>query len=209
MAIKALLFDVDGVLLDSSATHRRIWDAWSDMRGLDRNLVWSLTHGRRPEDTVRDVAPDLDPTVERKVLNQLMAMEGDAFPAASGAVSLLSKLERHPWALVTSGSQAPVHRRFRLAALPLPSVQIYGENVKRSKPHPEGYLKAAELLLTDPNDCIVIEDAPHGVAAGKAAGCTVIAVATTHTPRELAKADDCFPSLKEATPYLLKLINNR
>ncbi|MFB9250139.1 HAD family hydrolase [Sphaerisporangium melleum] len=207
MAIKALLFDVDGVLLDSSATHRRIWDAWSDMRGLDRDLVWSLTHGRRPEDTVRDVAPGLDPTAERKVLNQLMAEEGDAFPAAPGAVSLLGKLDQRLWALVTSGSRIPVHRRFRLASLPLPPVQIYGEDVEQSKPHPEGYLKAAELLVVDPADCIVIEDTPHGITAGKAAGCTVIAVATTHAPGELTKADHCFPSLAEATSYLLAMIS--
>ncbi|MFI7536299.1 HAD-IA family hydrolase [Streptosporangium sp. NPDC049376] len=205
MAIKALLFDVDGVLLDSTATHRRIWDAWSRMRGLDGDLVWSLTHGRRPEDTVRDVAPDLDPAAERGVLNRLMVEEGDAFPAAPGAAALLGELDRRPWALVTSGSRTPVHRRFRLASLPLPPVQIYGEDVERSKPHPEGYLKAAELLLIDPVDCVVIEDAPHGVAAGKAAGCTVIAVATTHAPGELAKADECFPSLEEAAPYLLSL----
>ncbi|MER5645385.1 HAD-IA family hydrolase [Streptosporangium sp. NPDC002524] len=208
MAIKALLFDVDGVLLDSSATHRRIWDAWSDMRGLDRDLVWSLTHARRPEDTIRDVAPGLDPATERKVLNQLMIKEGDAFPAAPGTVSLLDKLDQRPWALVTSGSRAPVHRRFQLASLPLPPVQIYGEDVQRSKPHPEGYLKAAELLLVDPSDCIVIEDAPHGITAGKAAGCTVVAVATTHPSHNLIKADACFPSLEEATPYLMTAISN-
>ncbi|WP_406312893.1 HAD-IA family hydrolase [Streptosporangium sp. NBC_01639] len=208
MAIKAFLFDVDGVLLDSGATHRRIWDAWSDMRGLDRDRVWSLTHGRRPEDTILDVAPTFDPVAERQVLNDLMVREGDAFPAAQGAASLLGKLDQHLWALVTSGSQSPVHRRFRLASLPLPTVQIYGEDVKRSKPHPEGYLKAAGLLSVDPADCAVIEDAPHGITAGKAAGCTVIAVATTHTRDDLSKADACFSSLEEATPHLLTMIRN-
>ncbi|MFD0883681.1 HAD-IA family hydrolase [Streptosporangium algeriense] len=207
MAINALLFDVDGVLLDSSATHRRIWDNWSDMRGLDRDLVWSLTHARRPEDTIRDIAPDLDPIAERKVLNELMTKEGDAFPAAPGAVNLLRKLDHRFWALVTSGSRAPVHRRFQLAAIPLPRVQIFGEDVEHSKPHPEGYLKAAELLLADPADCIVIEDAPHGITAGKAAGCTVVAVATTHPSGDLIKADACFPSLEEATPYLLTAVS--
>ncbi|MEU4833723.1 HAD-IA family hydrolase [Streptosporangium sp. NPDC023615] len=209
MAIKALLFDVDGVLLDSGATHRRIWNAWSDMRGLDRDRVWSLTHGRRPEDTVRDVAPALDPTAERKVLNDLMAKEGDAFPAAEGAVTLLGRLARRPWALVTSGSRSPVHRRFRSASLPLPSVQIYGEDVEYSKPHPEGYIKAAELLAVDPADCIVIEDAPHGITAGKAAGCTVVGVTTTHISDDLDKADICFSSLDGAAPYLLTMIGDR
>ncbi|MGI5487840.1 HAD-IA family hydrolase [Microtetraspora malaysiensis] len=209
MAIRALLFDVDGVLLNSSATHRRIWDAWSDLRGLDKDLVWNLTHGRRPEDTVRDAAPDLDPTVERKVLNALMAQEGDSFPAAHGATTLLGRLGRHPWALVTSGSRGPVHRRFKLAALPLPTVQIYGDDVKQSKPHPEGYLMAAQLLAVDPTDCIVVEDAPHGVTAGNTAGCTVVAVATTHTSDELSAADACFSSLEEATPHLLTMIRFR
>ncbi|MET9340744.1 HAD-IA family hydrolase [Nonomuraea sp. NPDC003804] len=207
MMIAGLLFDVDGVLLDSAATHRRIWNTWSAMRGLDQEWVWSLTHGRRPEDTVRDVAPELDPAAERLILNELMEREGNAFPAAPGAADLLVGLSQNQWAIVTSGSRAPVHQRFKLAGLALPQIQIYGEDVDRCKPHPEGYLKAAELLGVEPARCVVVEDAPHGVRAGKAAGCTVIAIATTHTLEELSEADLSFQDLRAATPSILAMIS--
>ncbi|MFF5211127.1 HAD-IA family hydrolase [Streptosporangium sp. NPDC000396] len=208
MMIAGLLFDVDGVLLDSYAAYRRIWNAWSAMRGLNQEWVWSLTHGRRPEDTVRDVAPELDPSTERLILNKLMEQEGNAaFPPVPGAADLLSSLDQNQWAIVTSGSRAPVHERFKLGGLTLPQVQIYGEDVEHSKPHPEGYLKAAERLGYEPSRCVVIEDAPNGVRAGKAAGCTVIAIAATHTVEELSEADLSFPDLQAATPSILGMIS--
>jgi sugar-phosphatase len=138
-----------------------------------------------------------------------MSREGDAFPATPGAAALLNRIGGRPWALVTSGSRGPVHKRFKLASLPLPAVQVYGEDVKKSKPAPEGYLKAADLLGIDPSHCIVIEDAPHGITAGKKAGCHVVGVATNHAPAHLARADACFSSLAEATPYLLAAIGAR
>ncbi|SDI28743.1 sugar-phosphatase [Sinosporangium album] len=154
---------------------------------------------------MRDAAPALDATAERKVLNALMEDEGDAFPAAGGAAELLGALREHPWALVTSGSCGPVRRRFELADLPLPLVQIYGEDVEQCKPHPDGYLKAARLLGMPPSNCVVVEDAPHGVTAGKRAGCTVVALATTHSADDLREADHCFPSLEQAAPHLLAM----
>ncbi|MHC5263984.1 HAD family hydrolase [Streptomyces sp. UC4497] len=139
MTFAAVLFDVDGVLLDSAAAHQRIWNAWADLRGLDAGVVWQQTFGRRPEDTVRDVAPHLDLATEREVLNALMRREGNAFPPMEGASPLLQALQPAAWAIVTSGSRLPVHERFERAGLPLPDVQVYGEDVLNAKPHPDAY----------------------------------------------------------------------
>jgi len=206
MKLAAVLFDVDGVLLDSTATHHRIWTAWARLRRLDADVVWQQTFGRRPEDTVREVAPHLEPVAERHVLNELMRLEGDAFPPIKGADDLLDTLHPESWAIVTSGSRQPVHQRFGRAGLPLPRVQVYGEDVLNAKPHPEAFLLAAARLGTEPSRCLVVEDAPAGVAAGKAAGCTVIGITTTHEATQLLHADACVSSLTELKPYLSSLL---
>ncbi|WP_305778262.1 HAD-IA family hydrolase [Kitasatospora sp. MMS16-BH015] len=195
MGIPAVLFDVDGVLLDSTAGYRRVWDAWSALRGLDRELVWSLTFGRRPEDTVRDVAPGLDPVRERAVLDGLLSELGADCPPIAGAGELLRALPADGWALATSGSREVVHRRFAAAGLPLPAVQVYAADVTAGKPAPDCYLLAARRLGRAPADCVVVEDAPAGVAAGRAAGCTVYGLTTTHSTAELLGADRCLPDL--------------
>ncbi|MGW4806506.1 HAD-IA family hydrolase [Kitasatospora sp. NPDC004272] len=203
----AVLFDVDGVLLDSLPAYRRIWTAWAALRALDAEHVWRHTFGRRPEDTVREVAPALDPAAERRVLTGLMHREGDAaFPAADGAAELLTALRPGGWALVTSGVRDPVRRRFALAGLPLPAVQVYGDDVREAKPHPEPYLLAARRLGVDPRRCLVVEDAPAGVAAGAAAGCTVIGLTLSHPPAALPGAALCAPSLRAAGAELARLL---
>ncbi|MFJ8044302.1 HAD-IA family hydrolase [Kitasatospora sp. NPDC096147] len=194
---RAVLFDVDGVLLDSTEAHRRVWDAWSGLRGLDPARVWALTFGRRPEDTVRDAAGHLDPAAERLVLDRLLAEEGHAVPAVAGAAPLLAALSAGSWAVVTSGDAVAVRPRFAAAGLPLPTVQVYGSDVERAKPDPEGYLLAAARLGLAPGDCVVVEDAPAGVAAGKAAGCRVIGLTSTHRAEELGQADVLCGSLAE------------
>ncbi|MGP3776985.1 HAD family hydrolase [Streptomyces sp. SDT5-1] len=206
MTFAAALFDVDGVLLDSASAHRRIWNAWADLRDLDAEFVWQQTFGRRPQDTVRDVAPQLDPAAEREVLNDLMRREGHAFVPMEGAGSLLRALRPGTWAIVTSGSRPPVHERFRRGRLPLPDVQIYGDDVPHAKPHPHPYQLAARRLGVAADHCVVIEDAPAGIAAGKAAGCTVIALTTTHTAAQLPGADAYVTSLTELTHHLTPLL---
>ncbi|MFJ5228772.1 HAD family hydrolase [Kitasatospora sp. NPDC088391] len=201
----AVLFDVDGVLIDSLAAYRRIWDAWSARHALDPERVWRRTFGRRPEDTVRDVAPALDPAAERRTLNALMRDQGDAFPPMPGARALLTALRPGSWALVTSGSRGPVHRRFALGGLPLPAVQVYGEDVAEAKPHPAPYLLAARRLGVAPERCLVVEDAPAGVTAGAAAGCTVIGLTGAHPAHGLPGAAHFVASLAELAPYVSKL----
>jgi sugar-phosphatase len=201
--VKAVLFDVDGVLLNSWAAHRRIWRTWTDRRSLDFEVVWAATHGRRIVETLADVAPELDPVVEEQLLREIMLAEGEgAFPAHEGARDLLACLPAGRWGIVTSAKGDNVRERFRAAGLPAPEVLIDNGAVSIGKPSPEGYLAGAAALGAAPQDCLVVEDAPAGITAGISAGMRVLAVATTHTVEQLADAHSWTPSLEEAAPEI-------
>lgn len=201
--MKAVLFDVDGVLLNSWAAHRRIWRAWTDRHSLDFEVVWAATHGRRIVETLADVAPELDPGVEEALLREIMLAEGDgAFPAHDGARDLLAGLPADRWGIVTSAKGDNVRDRFRVAGLPAPEVLIDNGAVSIGKPSPEGYLAGAAALGADPQDCLVVEDAPAGITAGVAAGMRVLAVATTHSVEEIADAHSWASSLEAAAPEI-------
>lgn len=202
MPVSAVLFDVDGVLLDSAAAHRRVWTSWSQRHGLDPEVVWRLTFGRRPEDTVRDAAPHLDPAVERRLLDELLAQEPDGFPPVEGAADLLRSLPDDRWAIVTSGDADSVRERFARALLPLPAVQVYGNDVAQAKPAPDCFALAARRLGVPPSACLVVEDAPAGVQAARAAGCTVVGLTTTHTAAELHEAHTCAATLADVRRLL-------
>lgn len=194
---------MDGVLLDSTAVHRRVWDAWSLSHGLDPETVWPLTFGRRPENTVADAAPHLDPVAERRVLDALLAREHHAIRPLPGAASLLGSLSRTPWAIVTSNTRPFVEPHFTTTGLPLPTVRVYGNDVVNPKPSPDAYTLAATRLAVPPTSCLVIEDAPAGVTAGLAAGCTVIGLTTTHSATELAHAHLRMAALTDVHDYLV------
>ncbi|MFF0117448.1 HAD family hydrolase [Streptomyces prasinus] len=202
MTISAVLFDVDGVLLDSAAAHRRVWTSWSRARGLDPEKVWTLTFGRRPEDTVRDAAPHLDPVIERKALDELLVQEKNSFPPIDGAADLLEALSDSPWAIVTSGDRDSVTERFAVAGLPLPAVQVYGSDVENAKPAPDCFSLAAARLGIPPAACLVVEDAPAGISAAVAAGCHVVGLTTTHSEASLRQAHMCAASLAEVRGVL-------
>ncbi len=177
---RAVLLDVDGVLLDSTAAHQAVWRQWARSRGLDVATVLAACAGRRPQDTVREVAPHLDPEAERQALDTLTRSCQVEVAAISGAASLLCSLPADRWAIVSSGSAWYVREMFGRLRLPLPRIQVYGEDVEQCKPAPDGYLLAARELGVDPSRCLVVEDSPAGVLAGKAARCAVIAVGTDH-----------------------------
>jgi len=196
--MRAVLFDVDGVLLDSYAGYREVWSRWCAARDVDLELAWAATHGRKPVETVAEVAAHLDPEEEYAFLKQLLSAVGERFPAFPTAPALLQALPSERWGVVTSGERQTVLRRFRLAGVPAPLVLVDGQDVSRGKPSPEGYLLAAHRLDLEPGACLVVEDAPAGIAAGKAAGMTVLALATTHAAADLGIADSHSPSLAEA-----------
>ncbi len=202
MTAGAVLFDVDGVLVDSYPAYRRIWSRWAVRRRLDPDLVWSQTHGRRPIDTIAVVAPQLDAEAEYRLVRQIMAEEGDAFPVYPDAAAVLRLLQGRRWGVVTSGRAPTVLQRLRAGGLPDPPVLVDSSQVSRGKPDPEGYVRAARLLDVPAAHCLVIEDAPAGVTAARAAGMTVIAVRTTHGGDDLAGAHRVVDALDDTRPLI-------
>jgi sugar-phosphatase len=199
---RALLFDVDGVLVDSYQAYRRIWTRWSNRHGLDADVVWAATHGRRSEDTIAEVAPELEAPAEYLILRRYMNEDGISFPLFPAAADLLTALPPSAWGLVTSGRSTTVKERLQAGGAPVPSVLVDGSMVAQGKPHPEGYLLAARLLGVQPEGCLVCEDAPAGIQAARAAGMRVLALGTTHDELELEEADKIVGSLSEAVVHL-------
>lgn len=181
-----LLFDMDGTLIHSIAAVERVWRRWAAGHGFDGDAVVRACHGRLPIETVRDFLPaGADAAAEAAWLNAAELEETDGIHAVPGAAALLDALPPRRWAIVTSAHRALAHRRLALAGLPVPEVLLAAEDVSRGKPAPEGYAAAAALLGPDGADAIVFEDAPAGLAAGRAAGFRTVAMATTQTAAEL------------------------
>ncbi len=184
----AILFDMDGTLVDSTLCVEGIMGRWAMKHGIDRDFVLQASHGRRTIDSIRAAAPHLDAGEEAKEIDaeELVAREG--IVEVPGALHLLSKLKPHQWAVVTSASRALATFRMGCARLPLPEVLISGDDVTNGKPDPEGYLKAASHLGVSPERCVVVEDTPAGILAGRRAGMNVVAVTTTFAPEKLLGA---------------------
>jgi sugar-phosphatase len=184
-----VLFDLDGVLVDSARVVVRTWHTWARHKGLDAERFIEIAHGRRPAETLRLIAPDLDAESEAAELERLEVTDTDGILEVEGALELLGTLPEGSWTVVTSGSRALASGRMRHVGLPLPERFVTADDVENGKPHPEAYLKGAEILGASPETCVVVEDAPAGVQSAKAAGMRVIAVATTHRGEELHEAD--------------------
>ena len=185
----AVLFDLDGVLVDSTPSVERVWREWANLHGLDVADILAVAHGRRTAETISLVAPHLDAAAEAKRLETREIEDTAAVLPIEGAAALLETLPSERWAVVTSGTRALAHARLRACGLPIPQTFVGAEDVQRGKPDPECYLRGARLLGVRPDRCVVVEDAPSGVAAGRAAGATVIAVTTTHRAPELSDAN--------------------
>lgn len=175
---RAVLFDVDGTLVDAVANQRRIWTDWSERFGLDGDEVYALALCTRPAETVAALLPEGDRT---DALEQFHRLEDDDvragdYAAFDGAGRMLRVLEARRWALVTANLRHRVEGRFRRLGLPVPDVIVDAEATVRGKPHPDPYLAAATALGVEPGSCLVVEDSPSGVAAGLAAGMTVWSV---------------------------------
>jgi sugar-phosphatase len=186
---QAVLFDLDGVLVDSQECVERTWRSWAARHGLDSARVIEAAHGRRAIDTIRALAPTLDPDAELAALIATEATATEGVHEIPGARELVRSLPPRKWAVVTSGTRAVAEFRLRHGRIPIPDVMICADEIERGKPDPQGYLRAAARLAVAPAQCIVIEDAPPGIEAGRAAGMQVIAVAMTYPPAALQAAD--------------------
>jgi|SoiMethySBSTD1v2_1073268.scaffolds.fasta_scaffold24899_4 mannitol-1-/sugar-/sorbitol-6-phosphatase len=194
---QAILFDLDGTLVDSAIRVQRLWIEWSQRRGIDTGSLLEVMHGRRADETIRMVAPHLS------VQDEFLALEAEEIADMEGvrpypsAGELLGTLSSRQWAIVTSGTRRVAEARMRHVGLPTPKVFITADDVNVGKPAPDGYLLAASRLNLKPTDCIVVEDAPAGIQAGKSAGMRVIAVASTLTREVLRQADVAIHHLSE------------
>ncbi len=185
----ALLFDMDGVLIDSTPAVARVWTRWAIEHGFDPNEVVARAHGRPSLATVRDYLPDADHDAENEELERREIEDLDGVKVLSGTRELLTSLPSERWAIVTSCTRALAHVRIRAAGLPMPKLVLTSSDVIHGKPSPEPYQKAASLLGFPAAECVVVEDVPAGIQAGKAAGARVVAYRTTVTDEELRTAD--------------------
>lgn len=192
LRVRAIIFDMDGVVIDSGDVYARHWREWGAAHGYDYDRDIARVHpGRPPAETIRIVAPELDADAESAAFNAgLDADDGeDAITAMPGAAELLARLPSGRWTIATSAFRGVAVTWLEHCGLPVPPALVTVEDVKRGKPAPDPYLRAAELLGVEAADCLVIEDAPAGVQAATSAGATVLALRTTHGGADLGLAD--------------------
>lgn len=192
----AVLFDLDGVLVDSGRSVEFVWRRWAAEHGFDPEHVVSIVHGRRTADTVRALLPAADVEGEVERLENWEVADAPRVRAAPGALELLAALPRRRWGIVTSGSSLLAQARLEQAGIPVPQALVTGGDVREGKPSPECYLLGAGRLGIPADRCVVVEDAPAGIRAARGAGAVVVAVATTHPAAELAEADHTLNDLR-------------
>jgi len=182
---EAILFDMDGTLVDSTTCVEATWRAWAMRHDLDVETLLQVAHGRQNQETIRIVAPHLETPEELAFLVRAEEECQDGIAAVPGARDLVQRLPVERWAVVSSAWKRLAEIRLACAGLPLPATLITADEVTRSKPHPDGYLAAAARLGIEPADCLVFEDAPAGIDAGIAAGMNVVGIKTTFSHTDL------------------------
>src|SRR5580692_96049 len=185
---RAVLFDLDGVLIDSTPAVARVWHRWAIEHGFDPDKVVKMAHGRPSRTTIHDLLPNADVAAEDREVERREIEDLEGVVPLPGARELLDSLPPDRWTIATSCTRALAEVRLQAAGLPIPKNMITSSDVKIGKPDPEPYLKAAAKLGFAASDCIVVEDTPAGIRAGKAAGASVIAFLTTLTRRNLEEA---------------------
>jgi sugar-phosphatase len=185
---KGVLFDLDGVLVDSTPAVSRVWTIWANKHGFSPEETVRRAHGRPSITTIRELLPNADHDAENSVVEQMEIEDLEDVVALPGAAELLQSLPANRWTVVTSCTRPLALVRLRAAGLPVPGKIITSNDIVNGKPHPEPYLKGAELLGLAAADCVVFEDAPAGIRAGKAAGAKVIALQTTERDKFLRDA---------------------
>lgn len=195
--VRAILFDMDGTLVDSGSVVERVWSAWAAEQGLETAHLLTVAHGRRAVETIALFGKTVrDIEAEARKLELAERLDTDGLTEIAGAKALIASLPPDRWALVTSADESLARTRMAACDLPIPDVFVTAESVERGKPDPACYRMGAAGLGFDPADCIVFEDADAGLAAGHAAGAARIAVASSQSPAHLeAKGEVWVPDL--------------
>lgn len=194
----AILFDLDGVLIDSTGSVARQWRAWARQQGIEEEKVVSIAHGVRALEVIRTVAPHLDAKAELRKLEAREVGDQASVTVMPGAREFVATIPSGRWGVVTSGTHHIASARLRLGGFHVPKALVTADDVANGKPHPEPYLKGAKLLHVKPEGCLVIEDAPAGIRSARAGGMKVVGFASTYGKEKLTEADavvGCFRDL--------------
>jgi mannitol-1-/sugar-/sorbitol-6-phosphatase len=188
VACRGVLFDLDGVLADSTPAVARVWTIWANKHGFDPEETVRKAHGRPSLATIRELLPNADHAAENALVERMEIEDVEDVVALPGAAELLRTLPAEKWTVVTSCTRRLALVRLRAAGLPIPAKLVTSNDITNGKPHPEPFLQGAKLLGFAPAQCVVFEDAPAGIRAGKAAGMRVIALQTTEQDNFLRQA---------------------
>lgn len=185
---RAVLFDMDGILISSIGSVERSWTKWAEMRGVDPEYACKMAHGRRAIETAALLRPDLDSEAELRLIEDIELADGEGLAVLPGVLELLHAIPDNRWAVVTSATRRLAQIRLGQAGIPTTRHLVTAEDVEQGKPDPAPYLAGAALLGVPPEECVVFEDAESGTKAGRAAGCTVIATTFSHQAESLSDA---------------------
>ena len=202
--VAAVLFDLDGVLVESREATERVWLEWAARNGIDEEELRSAMHGVRSVEVVRALRPGLDAVAESDAIERAQAEDLLGLRAIPGAAQALGALREDRVAVVTSATRALAVARLGAVGIEPPGVMVTAEDVSRGKPDPEGYLTAARRLGVESAEALVVEDSPPGIEAGRAAGAVTVGVTSTHASAALAAADVVIPSLVELPAVLAR-----
>ena len=188
---------MDGILISSIGSVERSWTKWALLRGVDPALARETAHGRRAVETIAKLRPDLDSEAELTVIEDLEVADNEGLTILPGVLDLLAALPADRWTVVTSATERLARVRLAVAGIPVPEKLVTADKVRRGKPDPEPFLAGAALLGVAPPECVVFEDSPSGVVAGRAAGCTVVATTFSHSAEALEAANYLVRDLTE------------
>lgn len=186
ISCRAILFDMDGTLVDSTPVVERAWGWWAERHGLSLIEVLRFSHGRPTAATFEHFLPGRDHAAELEEMGVFEETQLDGIAAVPGASEVVRAVMNGPWAIVTSAWRALAVARVAGAGLPVPDVLVPVDEIENGKPHPEGYLRAAAELGVVPKDCLVFEDTRPGIEAGLNAGMQVVGLLTTVSEEQLA-----------------------
>lgn len=195
LPFRAIIFDLDGVLVDSAEVVENYWREWAVKHQLPPERVIKTAHGRRTVDAITELLPHTDAQKEAEKIAHEEGTQTDGLKIFEGAKELLESLPEGSWAVATSGTKSTALTRLNFAGIPIPKILITAEDVDTGKPDPQVYILASKRLRIAPSKCIVIEDTPAGIEAARRAGMTPIAVTTTHSQKELGDAEVIVPSI--------------
>ena len=192
-----ILFDLDGVLVDSTRSVDRVWRMWAERKGVEADKVIAIAHGVRAIEVIKFVAPHLDAEAEVRELEKREADDHEGVNVMPGAADLVRTIPMGRWGVVTSGTRPLASARLQFGGLPIPEVLVTADDVVNGKPDPEPYLKGAKLLGVSPKECLVIEDAPAGIQSARGGGMKVIGITSTYPASQLSMADSVVERLSQ------------